>query len=86
MAGKVWLPTGAFRGLRAEISKAILGAGGALVEQFRCIAETVSTETRSRRWLAGHGDNLHHVISEDGKRIGARLGKAVWGVLDPVGP
>ncbi len=24
-----------------------------------------------------------HVISEDGKRIAAQLGKAVWGVLDP---
>jgi hypothetical protein len=59
MAGEVWLPNGAFRGLRAEISKAILGAGGALVEQFRYNAETVPTETRSRRWLAGHGDNLH---------------------------
>jgi integrase len=24
-----------------------------------------------------------HVISEDGKRIAAQLGKAIWGVLDP---
>jgi hypothetical protein len=26
-----------------------------------------------------------HVISEDGKRIAARLGEAVWGILDPNG-
>ncbi len=27
-----------------------------------------------------------HVISEDGKRIAAQLGNAVWGVLDAIGP
>ena len=28
----------------------------------------------------------NHVISEDGKRIAAQPGKAVWGVWTPVGP
>jgi len=36
--------------------------------------------------LKGRCSIYTHVISEDGKRIAAQLGKAVWGVLDPVGP
>jgi integrase len=43
-----------------------------------------------RQHRLGHADGspvtdtiYTHVISEDGKRIAARLGKAVWGVLDP---
>ena len=27
-----------------------------------------------------------HVISEDGKRVAAQLGRAVWGALDAIGP
>ena len=27
-----------------------------------------------------------HVISEDGKRVAAQLGNAIWGILDPNGP
>ena len=27
-----------------------------------------------------------HVISEDGKRVAAQLGNAVWEILDPNGP
>jgi hypothetical protein len=52
-------------------------------EQFRSIAEL-------RQQRLGHADGspvtetiYTHVISEDGKRIAAQLGKAVWGVLDP---
>jgi hypothetical protein len=52
-------------------------------EQFRSFAEIASTETRSRRRLAHHGELYTHVMSEDGKRIAAQLGNAVWGVLDP---
>ena len=47
-----------------------------------------SQKLRQRR--LGHADGspvtetiYTHVISEDGKRIAAQLGKAVWGVLDP---
>jgi len=43
-----------------------------------------------RQQRLGHADGspvtetiYTHVISEDGKRIAAQLGKAVWGVLDP---
>jgi integrase len=43
-----------------------------------------------RQQRLGHADGSSvtetiytHVISEDGKRIAAQLGKAVWGVLDP---
>ena len=46
-----------------------------------------------RQQRLGHADGspvtetiYTHVISEDGKRIAAQLGKAVWGVLDLVGP
>ena len=33
--------------------------------------------------LKGRCSIYTHVISEDGRRIAAQLGKAVWGVLDP---
>jgi hypothetical protein len=43
-----------------------------------------------RQQRLGHADGspvtetiYTHVISQDGKRIAAQLGKAVWGVLDP---
>ena len=43
-----------------------------------------------RQQRLGHADGspvtetiYTHVISEDGKRIAAQLGKAVWGVFDP---
>jgi hypothetical protein len=43
-----------------------------------------------RQHRVGHADGspvtktiYTHVISEDGKRIAAQLGNAVWGVLDP---
>ena len=43
-----------------------------------------------RQQRLGHADGspvtetiYTHVISEDGKRIAAQLGKAIWGVLDP---
>jgi integrase len=46
-----------------------------------------------RQERLGHADGspvtetiYTHVISEDGKRIAARLGEAVWGILDPNGP
>jgi integrase len=45
-----------------------------------------------RQERLGHADgspiteSVHtHVISEDGKRVAARLGSAVWGVLDAIG-
>jgi hypothetical protein len=45
-----------------------------------------------RQQRLGHADGSRvtetiytHVISEDGKRIAAQLGKAVWGVLDAIG-
>ena len=46
-----------------------------------------------RQQRLGHADGspvtetiYTHVISEDGKRIAAQLGSAVWGILDPIGP
>jgi integrase len=43
-----------------------------------------------RQQRLGHADGspvtetiYTHVISEDGKRIAAQLGKAVWAILDP---
>ena len=46
-----------------------------------------------RQERLGHADGspitesvYTHVISEDGKRIAAQLGEAVWGILDPKGP
>ena len=52
-------------------------------EQFRSIAKIASQRL-------GHADGspvtetiYTHMISEDGKRIAAQLGNAVWGVLDP---
>jgi integrase len=43
-----------------------------------------------RQQRLGHADGspvtetiYTHVISEDGRRIAAQLGNAVWGVLDP---
>jgi hypothetical protein len=81
MAGKVWVPTGALRGLRAEISKAILGAAERWLSSF-------GASQKVRQQKLGHADGspvtetiYTHVISEDGKRIGARLGKAVQGLL-----
>ena len=45
-----------------------------------------------RQQRLGHADGspvtetiYTHVISEDGKRIAAQLGNAVWGVLDAIG-
>ena len=45
-----------------------------------------------RQQRLGHADGspvtetvYTHVISEDGKRITAQLGNAVWGVLDAIG-
>ena len=45
-----------------------------------------------RQQRLGHADGspvtetiYTHVISEDGKRIAAQLGLAVWGVLDAIG-
>jgi integrase len=46
-----------------------------------------------RQERLGHADGspitesvYTHVISEDGKRVAAQLGNAVWGILDPIGP
>jgi integrase len=46
-----------------------------------------------RQQRLGHADGwpvtesiYTHVISEDGKRVAAQLGNAVWGILDPNGP
>jgi len=46
-----------------------------------------------RQQRLGHADGspitesiYTHVISEDGKRVAAQLGNAVWGILDPIGP
>jgi integrase len=46
-----------------------------------------------RQERLGHADGspitesvYTHVISEDGKRVAAQLGDAVWGILDPIGP
>jgi len=46
-----------------------------------------------RQERLGHADGspitesvYTHVISEDGKRVAAQLGDAVWGMLDPIGP
>ena len=45
-----------------------------------------------RQQRLGHADGspvtetiYTHVISEDGKRIAAQLGKTVWGVLEAIG-
>ncbi len=45
-----------------------------------------------RQERLGHADGspvtetvYTHVISEDGKRVAAQLGNAVWGVLDSIG-
>jgi len=45
-----------------------------------------------RQQRLGHADGspvtetiYTHVISEDGKRVAAQLGNAVWGVLDAIG-
>jgi integrase len=46
-----------------------------------------------RQQRLGHADGspvtetiYTHVISEDGKRVAAQLGNAIWGILDPNGP
>jgi hypothetical protein len=46
-----------------------------------------------RQQRLGHADGspitetvYTYVISEDGKRIAAQLGNAVWGILDPMDP
>src|SRR5712664_3515499 len=49
---------------------------------------TVSQKLRQQRLGQAEGSPVTetiytHVISEDGKRIAAQLGKAIWGVLDP---
>jgi hypothetical protein len=54
-------------------------------EQFRGIAEIASAETRPRDGSPVTETIYTHVISEDGKRIAAQLGNAVWGVLDAIG-
>ena len=54
-------------------------------EQFRSIAEIAPAAARSRGWVARHGVDLPHVISEDSKRVAAQLGNAVWGILDANG-
>ena len=45
-----------------------------------------------RQERLGHADGspvtetvYTHVISEDGKRVAAQLGSAVWGISDPIG-
>ena len=51
--------------------------------------ETEIQEGKLRQQRLGHADGspvtdtiYTHVISEDGKRIAAQLGNAVWGILD----
>jgi hypothetical protein len=51
-------------------------------EQLRHSSEIAPTTSRARRWFADHGVGLHPRDSEDGKRVAAQLGDAVWGVLD----
>jgi integrase len=51
------------------------------------------TPQKLRQQRLGHADGspitesvYTHVVSEDGKRVAAQLGEAVWGILDPNGP
>ena len=55
-------------------------------EQLWRSAKVASTVTRARGRITRDGVGVHHVVSEDGKRVAKQLGDAVWGILDPNGP
>jgi len=56
------------------------------------VANNFGASLKLRQQRLGHVDgspvteSIHtHVVSEDGRRVAAQLGNAVWGVLDAIG-